>query len=68
MPMTYIGELAGLATAVFFAGGASFFTLSSRLVGSQVVNRTRLLVATLILLGLHLLLYGSLVPDASRER
>jgi len=68
MPIPYLGELAGLATAVFFAGGASFFTLSSRLVGSQVVNRTRLLVATLILLGLHLLLYGSLIPAASRER
>ncbi|MBX3046700.1 MAG: DMT family transporter [Anaerolineales bacterium] len=68
MSIPYLGELAGLATAVFFAGGASFFTLSSRLAGSQVVNRTRLLVATLILLGLHLLLYGSLIPEASSER
>jgi len=65
---SYLGEIAGLATAVFFAGGASFFTLSSRLVGSQVVNRTRLLVATLILLGLHLLLYGTIVPVAGSAR
>lgn len=68
MPISYLGEIAGLATAVFFAGGASFFTLSARLVGSQVVNRTRLLVATLILLGLHLLLYGTLIPAAGNER
>ncbi|MCW5873217.1 MAG: DMT family transporter [Anaerolineales bacterium] len=68
MPFPYIGELAGLATAMFFAGGASFFTLSSRLAGSQVVNRTRLLAATLILLGIHTLLYGTAVPTADGQR
>lgn len=68
MPMRFIGELAGLATAIFFAGGASFFTLSSRLAGSQVVNRTRLLAATLILLVIHSLLYGGPIPQAEDTR
>lgn len=64
----YIGELAGLATAISFAVGASFFTISSRLAGSQVVNRTRLLAATLILLGLHTWLYGTPIPVADDTR
>lgn len=68
MTLPYIGELAGLATAIFFAGGATFFTLSSRLAGSQVVNRSRLLAATLILLVLHTLLYSTPIPAASSER
>lgn len=68
MNIPYIGELAGLATAIAFAGGATFFTLSSRLAGSQVVNRARLLAATLILLGLHMLVYGTAIPAADGQR
>lgn len=68
MPIPYLGELAGLATAMFFAGGASFFTLGSRLAGSQVVNRTRLLAATIILLSIHTLLYGTAIPAADGQR
>ncbi len=68
MNIPYIGELAGLATAIAFAGGATFFTLSSRLAGSQVVNRARLLAATLILLILHVLVYGTAIPAADGQR
>ncbi|HRN49828.1 MAG TPA: DMT family transporter [Anaerolineales bacterium] len=68
MNIPYIGELAGLATAIAFAGGATFFTLSSQLAGSQVVNRARLLAATLILLILHVLVYGTAIPAADGQR
>lgn len=68
MNIPYIGELAGLATAIAFAGGATFFTLSSRLAGSQVVNRARLLAATLILLAIHTLVYGSAIPATDGQR
>lgn len=68
-PFPFAGELAGLGTAFFFACGATFFTFSSRLVGSQVINRGRLLAATFMLLLAHLLIYGSLLPaDASSDR
>ena len=45
-----------------WSGTATFFSYSGRLVGSQVVNRTRLLFALLFLSIAHLLLEGSLFP------
>ena len=50
MPIPFLGELAALATSLFFSIGPTFFTLAGRLVGSAIVNRSRLLVATLILI------------------
>ncbi len=61
-PFPFAGELAGLGTALFFAFGATFFTLSSRLVGSAVINRARLLTATLMLLVVHTLILGGPLP------
>jgi drug/metabolite transporter (DMT)-like permease len=61
-PFPFAGELAGLGTALFFACGATFFTFSSRLVGSQVINRGRLLAATLVLIAVHTLIYGGALP------
>ena len=58
----FLGELAALGTAVCWSGTATFFSYSGRLVGSQVVNRTRLLFALLFLSIAHLLLEGSLFP------
>jgi len=67
--MPFIGELAALATSFFFSIGPTFFTLAGRLVGSVVVNRTRLVVAFGYLLIVHLILYGSLLPlDANPDR
>jgi drug/metabolite transporter (DMT)-like permease len=60
--MPFIGELAALATSVLFSFGASVFTLAGRLVGSVVVNRTRLVVALVYLMITHWLLYGSPLP------
>jgi drug/metabolite transporter (DMT)-like permease len=67
-PFMFAGELAGLATAFFFACGATFFTISSRQAGSLVVNRSRLLAACLVLVALHWLIYGGPLPVAGSER
>lgn len=65
---TFAGELAALAASFFFSIGPTFFTLSGRLIGSAVLNRSRLLLATLVLIGVHWLLYGQPVPlNASLE-
>jgi len=67
--MPFIGELAALATSFFFSVGPTFFTLAGRLVGSVVVNRTRLVVAFVYLFTVHWLLYGSPLPlDAASDR
>ncbi len=64
-----IGQFAALGTAVLFAFGSTLFTLSGRLVGSTLVNRTRLLIAVLVVLLLHTLMYGQPLPlDAGDER
>jgi len=47
--MSYIGETAALITAVLWAGTAIAFTEATKIVGSYVVNITRLLLATLYL-------------------
>ena len=49
------GEIAAVGTAMFFAMGSTFFTLAGRRVGASVVNRSRLLIATLLALGDSLL-------------
>lgn len=48
--MAYIGEIAALITAVLWAGTAIAFTEATKIVGSYVVNITRLLLATLYLI------------------
>ena len=67
--MPFIGELAALATSLFFSIGPTFFTLAGQRVGSVVVNRTRLVVALVYLLATHWILYGSPLPlDANPDR
>lgn len=62
MPFPFAGELAALGTSVFFSIAPTFFTLSARMVGSAIVNRTRLLGATLILMSAHFFLFGGILP------
>ena len=62
MLIPFLGELAALGTAVCWSGTATFFSYSGKLVGSQVVNRTRLVFALVFLSISHLLLEGSLFP------
>ncbi len=63
--MKYIGELAALATAFFFAMTALIFTSTGRSVGSQVTNRMRLLIALLYLIVLNVILFHEPFPFSS---
>jgi drug/metabolite transporter (DMT)-like permease len=60
--MTYIGELAALATSLFFSFTSIFFTLAGRRVGSMVVNRTRLVVAVAFLCATHWVMFSIPLP------
>ncbi len=60
--MTYIGEIAALATAFFFAMTALIFTSTGRTVGSQVTNRMRLLFALIYLILLNIVLFHEPLP------
>lgn len=60
--MTYIGEIAGLLTSLFFAINAVVITRAVRQVGSVVSNRTRVVFALLYLVILNTLLYHQPLP------
>jgi drug/metabolite transporter (DMT)-like permease len=47
--MQFVGEIAALVTAVLWAGTAIAFTEATKIVGSYIVNITRLLLATIYL-------------------
>lgn len=67
--MKFLGEIAALATAVFFAMTALIFTSTGRSVGSLVTNRMRLLFALAYLIVLNLLAFHEPLPfsaDSSR--
>jgi drug/metabolite transporter (DMT)-like permease len=67
--MTYIGEIAGLLTSVFFAANAVFITRAGKLVGSVIVNRTRVVFALFYLVLLNLLFFRQPFPfNASSDR
>lgn len=57
----FFGQLAALGTSLCFTATSTFFTLGGRLVSALVVNRTRLLLATLFLTIAHLL-FGIPLP------
>lgn len=66
---SYTGELAALFTSVAWTFTSIFFTLSGRQVGSPVVNRTRLLLALLMVSLFHWATQGQLLPiDAAPSR
>lgn len=58
----YIGEIAAIGTAIAFAFGSTLFTIAGRAVGSPLVNRTRLIIALLGVMLVHILLYGEPIP------
>lgn len=60
--MILLGQLAALGTAFCWSLTAIFFSYSGRLVGSNVVNRSRLLFAMLFISITHLILIGTLFP------
>ena len=59
---TYIGETAALLTAICWSFTSIFFTLAGKQVGSAIVNRIRLLLASGYLLLFHLIIYGNFLP------
>lgn len=67
--MNFIGEIAGLATSLFFSMTAMIFASTGRMVGSQVTNRTRLVFALAYLVILNTILFREPLPfsaDSSR--
>jgi drug/metabolite transporter (DMT)-like permease len=67
--MPFIGELAAIGTSLCFSFGSTMFTLAGRELGSTLVNRARLLVATLLVMLWHTLTFGQPFPvDAGAER
>ena len=48
--MSYLGEAAALITAILWAGTAIVFTEATKIVGSYIVNITRLFLATMFLI------------------
>ncbi len=59
---SYLGEFAAMGTALCWSFGSMLFTVSSRRLGHNTVNRLRLIVAMLLLMIAHFISYGSLVP------
>lgn len=57
-----IGQLAALGTALMFAFGSTLFTISGRTLGSPLVNRTRLLLAVLVITLVHWVTTGQPIP------
>jgi drug/metabolite transporter (DMT)-like permease len=57
-----MGEIAAVITAVCWSFTSIFFNNASRLIGSVKVNRLRLLVSTVILVLVHWVVMGSLIP------
>lgn len=67
--MILIGQLAAIGTAFSFAITSTLFTLSSREVGSPLINRSRLLVGIVLTIILHWILMGSVIPtNVGNER
>jgi len=57
-----MGELAAFLVAICWAMTSIFFGIAGREVGSAVVNRMRLLFATVLLSIMHFILVGSIYP------
>jgi drug/metabolite transporter (DMT)-like permease len=65
--MNFIGELAGIATSFFFAFTALIFTVTGRMVGSQVTNRIRLTFALIYLIIINLFLFREPLPFSAES-
>ena len=67
--MNYIGELAALFTSLCWTGTSVLFTKAGQQVGSAVMNRVRVILALIFLMGLNWILFGELLPaQAGIER
>jgi drug/metabolite transporter (DMT)-like permease len=59
----FYGEFAGLGTALCWSVGSIFFTTSSRRMGHHIVNRLRLVLGLVLLLIVHYVFTGQLLPQ-----
>ena len=60
--MLYLGEIAAIITSITFALSSTLFTVAGREVGSMVVNRLRLISASIILMTAHWIFLGTPWP------
>jgi drug/metabolite transporter (DMT)-like permease len=60
--MLYIGEIAAIITSLTFAINSALFTMAGREVGAIVVNRLRLVAASIFLIIAHWLVLGNPWP------
>ncbi len=66
---TYIGEIAGLLTSIFYALNAVFITRGAKQVGSVISNRTRVIFALAYLMIINLILFHQPLPfNAASDR
>lgn len=60
--MNHIGEIAAIGTSLCWSCGSLFFTIASRRIGSNTVNRLRLGLALIFLIVTHLIIFGQPLP------
>ncbi|MBI2091941.1 MAG: DMT family transporter [Deltaproteobacteria bacterium] len=66
--IAYIGEIAALGTALFWAVSATNFTLAGKRIGALAVNRYRTLLGSCFLITLHLILFQRAWPAATNKQ
>lgn len=63
----FFGEFAALGTALCWSFGSILFTISSRRLGHNTVNRLRLLVALFLLMIAHYISFGRFFPSVATQ-
>lgn len=58
----HLGEIAGIATSLFYALNSVFITRAGQQVGATVSNRTRVAFALLYLMIINLVFFGQVLP------
>ncbi|MDH4211739.1 MAG: DMT family transporter [candidate division WOR-3 bacterium] len=64
---SYFGEFAAIGTALCWSFGSILFTISSRRLGHNTVNRLRLVVALILLMIAHFVTFGGFFPTAASQ-
>lgn len=60
--VNYLGEIAGIATSLFYALNSVFITRAGQQVGATVSNRTRVVFALIYLMIINLVFFGQILP------
>jgi drug/metabolite transporter (DMT)-like permease len=63
--IAYIGEIASIATSLLWSISSSLFTVGGKRKGTFILNRLRLLGATILFLVTHLIVIGAFFPSES---